>query len=121
MTLVAFAAERRAAGRPPLSIDISCQPHQRQQTRHTLLNRTERRTDMVSLHRPRRIVCKLRQDPNAGGQPRRFICTLIFATKADKNKKAKRRKYKLKKGRQKEIGLNTHRLAKTLFYHMFTN
>ena len=62
---------------------------------------------MVSLHKTRRIVCKLRQDPNAGEQPRRFIRTLIFATKADKTKKAKRRKYKLKKGRQKEIGLNT--------------
>ena len=92
MTLVAFAAERRAAGRPPLSIDICCQPYQRQQTRHTLLNRTERRTDMVSLHRPRRIVCKLRQDPNAGGSHVVLYVRLFLPQKQIKTKKSKKTK-----------------------------
>jgi len=32
MTLLAFAAERRAAGRPPLSIDNSRPPGQQQQS-----------------------------------------------------------------------------------------
>jgi len=92
MTLVAFAAERRAAGRPPLSIDISCQPHQRQQTRHTLLNRTERRTDMVSLHRPRRIVCKLRQDPNAGGGSHVVLYVRLFLPQKQIKQKSKKTK-----------------------------
>jgi len=52
MTLPAFAAERRAAGRRLLSIDISCA---QQQTRCTPLllsiDGTDRRTDTV--HRPR--------------------------------------------------------------------
>ena len=38
VTLLAFAAERRAAA--PLSIDISCPPSQQQQTRRTLLQRS---------------------------------------------------------------------------------
>ena len=61
MTLLAFAAERRAAGRPPLSIDIFRPPGQQLQTRRTRCSgrrRTDRRTDTVSLHRPCRIVCK---------------------------------------------------------------
>ena len=56
VTLVAFAAERRAAAqllllldarRPPLSIDISCQHGAQQQTRRTSrlrANGTDRRT-----------------------------------------------------------------------------
>ena len=51
---------RRAAGRPPLSIDISCPPGAQQQTRRTPLLRsidgidrqTHRRTDIRPLHRP---------------------------------------------------------------------
>jgi len=45
MTLPAFASEHRAAGRLPLSIDIS---RQQQQTRRKVLQRangTDRRTD----------------------------------------------------------------------------
>jgi len=60
MTLLAFAAERRAAGRPPLSVDMSRPQGQQQQTRRTLLQRvngTDGRTDTVSLHRPCRVVC----------------------------------------------------------------
>ena len=39
MTLLAFAAECRAAGRPPLSVDMSRPQGQQQQTRRTLLQR----------------------------------------------------------------------------------
>jgi len=60
MTPLAFAAKRRAARRPLLSIDISRSPGQQQQTRRTLLqqaNGTDRRTDTMSLRRPCRMVC----------------------------------------------------------------
>ena len=65
VTLLAFAAERRAAdssGRPapPLSIDISRPPGPQQQTRRSGVRRTndetsrqtDRRTDALQFHRP---------------------------------------------------------------------
>jgi len=50
VTLLAFAAERRAAGRPPLSIDISRPPGPQQQTHGMPLlwcnmGQAERQTD----------------------------------------------------------------------------
>jgi len=65
VTLLTFAAERRAAAplllgarRPPLSIDIFCQHGAQQQTGRTLRLRsndgTENRTDDRPFNRPKR-------------------------------------------------------------------
>ena len=60
MTLLAFAADLRAAGRRRLlqqsdRFDIACPRGPQQQTAAAIIDGTDRQTDIVSLHRPRRM------------------------------------------------------------------
>jgi len=61
VTVRAFAAKRRPAAAPLLSIDIACPPDPQQQTRRSgvqRLGQTDGQTDTVPLHRPCCILCE---------------------------------------------------------------